>query len=147
MKRILLLCFLLSIGLMLHAQTADKKWAIGLGGGAYYGNTLNGTGLATELYLSRYLSPSFDLMLLNNLGLSNSEVKSTLDISGTFLNFRYKLNNGYLLNENSAIQPYIYGGPGYIQDNETEGIDFDAGLGFKFPLSPSIALFVEIDLS
>ncbi|WP_321290341.1 OmpA family protein [uncultured Sunxiuqinia sp.] len=143
MKRIFLLSFFISMGLLLQAQTADKKWAVGLGGGAYYGNTLEGTGIMTEFYLSRYLNSSFDLMLLNNLGLSNSEVENTLDISATFLNLRYKLNNGYILNENSGIQPYLYGGPGLIQDNEVSGFNFDAGAGFKFPLSSSIALFVE----
>ena len=143
MRRILLFSLFLSIGIMLHAQTADKKWAVGLGGGAYYGNTTEKTGVITEFYLSRYLNSSFDLMLLNNLGLRNSEEESSLDMSSTFLNLRYKLNNGYLLNENSAVQPYLYAGPGYIQDNETESLNWDAGLGFKFPLNPSIALFVE----
>ena len=143
MRRILLLSFFLSIGIMLQAQTADKKWAVGLGGGGYYGNTLEGTGFMTEFYLSRYLNSSFDLMLLNNLGLANSEVVSTLDVSGTFLNLRYKLNNGYILSEDSHVQPYLYGGPGLIQDNDVSGVNFDAGIGFKFPLSSSVALFVE----
>ncbi|WP_430973571.1 OmpA family protein [Sunxiuqinia rutila] len=143
MKRIILMSFFLCIGLMLHAQTAEKKWAVGLGGGAYYGNTNEGIGLMTELYFSRYLSPSFDLILLNNLGFYNSEVKNPLDMGTGFLNLRYKLNNGHIFEENSAVQPYLYAGPGYIYDNSTEGINWDAGLGFKFPLSPSVSLFVE----
>lgn len=143
MKKLLLLSLFLSIGLMLSAQTAEKKWAVGIGPGIYHGSELKGTGLMTEFYLSRYLSPSFDLMLLNNLGLSNSEVESSLDISSTFLNFRYKLNNGYILDENSGVKPYLYAGPGLLQDNNTSGVNFDAGLGLKFALSQSVALFLE----
>lgn len=143
MKRIILLSLFLSTAMVLSAQTADKKWAVGLGAGAYYGNTLEGTGFSSEFYLSRYLNSSFDLMLLNNLGFGNSEIKSTLDMGSTFLNLRYKLNNGYIVNEESAVQPYLYAGPGYIQDNETESLNWNAGLGFKFPLSSSVALFVE----
>jgi OmpA-OmpF porin, OOP family len=143
MKRIILMSFLLSIGVMLYAQTAEKKWAVGLGGGAYYGNSKEGTGLITEFYFSRYLSSSFDLMLLNNFGLVNSEVSNNIDFNSTFLNLRYKLNNGYIFQGASKVQPYLYGGPGYIFDNSTEGINWDAGLGFKFPLSSSVALFVE----
>jgi len=143
MKKLLLLSFLLSLGIMLQAQTADKKWGLGLGGGVYHGDVLKGTGLMTEFYLSRYVSPSFDLMLLNNLGLSNSEVQSSLDLSNTFLNLRYKLNNGYILDENSGVKPYLFLGPGLIQDNNTSGVNFDAGLGFKFALSQSVALFLE----
>lgn len=143
MRRIIFLSFFLCIGMMLQAQTADKKWGLGLGAGAYYGNTYEGTGIATELYLSRYLSPSFDLMLLNNLGMGNNKVSSTMDYATTFLNLRYKLNNGYIFKENSSVQPYLYGGPGYMWDNQEEGLNWDAGLGFKFPLSPSVSLFAE----
>ncbi|WP_299579420.1 OmpA family protein [uncultured Sunxiuqinia sp.] len=143
MRKLLLI---LTVGVLFqtaHAQNRDKKWGLGLGAGAYYGNTLEGTGLATEFYLSRWLSPSFDLMLLNNLGIANSEISSTLDYSASFLNLRYKFNNGYIFKENSSVQPYLYGGPGIIMDNKTEGLNWDAGLGFKFPLSPSVSLFAE----
>lgn len=143
MRKSFLLLFFLCTGMMLHAQTAEKKWALGLGGGAYYGTELEGTGLITEIYLSRYLNRSFDLMLLNNVGLFNSEVNQDLDMGSTFLNLRYKLSNGYIFKENSAVQPYLFAGPGFIQDNQTSGLNFDAGLGFKFPLSSSVALFVE----
>jgi outer membrane protein OmpA-like peptidoglycan-associated protein len=143
MRRTFLLTFFLGIGMILSAQNAEKKWAIGLGGGAYYGTELEGTGLITEFYLSRYLSPSFDLMLLNNLGLANSEVKNTLDFGSTFLNLRYKLSNGYIFSEDSKVQPYLYAGPGIVQDNDASGLNFDTGLGFKFPLSQSVALFLE----
>lgn len=143
MKKLLLI---LAVGLLFqtgYAQNKDKKWGVGIGAGAYYGNTLEGTGVATEFYLSRYLSRSFDLMLLNNLGLGNNKVSSTMDYASTFLNLRYKFNNGYIFKENSSIQPYLYGGPGFIIDNDSEGINWDAGLGFKFPVSPSVSLFAE----
>ena len=143
MKRIFLLSFFLIAGIILQAQTADKKWGVGVGLGGDYGYTHEGTGLVTEFYLSRYLNSSFDLMLLNNLGLVNSENSSDLDFSSTFLNLRYKLNNGYILKEDGVVQPYLYGGPGLMQDNDVDGINFDAGIGSKFALSPSVALFLE----
>ena len=133
MKKLLLI---LAVGLLFqtgYAQNKDKKWGVGIGAGAYYGNTLEGTGVATEFYLSRYLSRSFDLMLLNNLGLGNNKVSSTMDYASTFLNLRYKFNNGYIFKENSSIQPYLYGGPGFIIDNDSEGINWDAGFRFQIP--------------
>ncbi len=143
MKKLLLLFIFLLSGIIMQAQTADKKWAVGLGAGLYHGNTLKGTGFIPELYLSRYISPSFDLMLNQNLGMFNSKNDYDLDFSGTFLNMRYKLNNNYILSEEASVRPYVFGGPGYLLDNEIGVLTFDAGLGFKFPLSESVSLFVE----
>ncbi len=50
------------------AQNADKKWAIGLGPGAYYNLEKEDLGFLGEFYFSRYLSPTFDLMLKSEAG-------------------------------------------------------------------------------
>lgn len=138
MKRILLIFAAIAFIQPVFAQTADKKWGIGAGVGAY--GTLNqpGIGFMPELYLSRYLSPKFDLMLKGDLGLFNSKVDNNLDIFNTALNLRYKLTN-----EDKNFRPYIYAGPGYLSDNAESGLNFDLGLGGKYYISPATALYVE----
>lgn len=67
-KKFFFLILLFSVSL-LQAQNADKKWAIGLGAGYYHNfNAGEADGLLPELYFSRYLSPSFDIMANGNIG-------------------------------------------------------------------------------
>ncbi|MGQ8338537.1 OmpA family protein [Sunxiuqinia sp. A32] len=138
MKRYFLLLLVLSAGLLVNAQTADKKWGLGLGAGAYGNFDKDGVGLMPELYLSRYVSPTFDLMLVQNFAVFNSQVQNNLDAVNTLLNLRLKLYK-----DASAVKPYIYGGPGLLFDNGTEGLNLNVGVGSKFSLSESVALFVE----
>ncbi|HKI87723.1 MAG TPA: thrombospondin type 3 repeat-containing protein, partial [Draconibacterium sp.] len=121
------------------AQNAEKKWAIGLGPGVYYNLNLEELSFMPEFYLSRYLSPSFDLMLKTEMGFNNDGT----DLVNPLLNFRYKFFNGNILSEDAAIQPYLYGGVGYLWDNLKEGVNFDIGVGSKFPLSPNTSLYLE----
>jgi hypothetical protein len=101
------------------AQNADKKWAIGLGPGAYYNLELEEAGFLGEIYFSRYLSPSFDLMLKSEFGFNDDGN----DLANPLLNLRYKFSNGKIFSETSAIQPYLYAGPGYLLDNGDNGIN------------------------
>ena len=143
MKKVLMLfIFLLSV-IIVQAQTADKKWGLGLGAGIYGNLEDNSQGFMPELYLSRYLSPSFDVMAQGDFGLFNSKVSSDLDLSDFLLNLRYKLYNGKLISESSVIKPYLYAGGGYLIDNGQNGFNYDAGLGSKFSITPNTALFVE----
>lgn len=135
MKKITLV--FLSIFMVLGAaiaQNADSKWAIGLGPGIYHNNEKGKIGFAHEFYLSRYLSPAFDLRLNSNGGYQNNGV----DFQDIYLNLRWKL-----LKETSAVRPYLYGGGGYMWDNQAEGFSWNAGLGFKFPISTNTSLFLE----
>ena len=101
------------------AQNSDSKWAIGLGPGSYYNlNKGKVGGIAHEIYISRYLSPSFDLRINSNGGYESGGI----DFQDAYLNFRYKLYNGYLLKEDAAVQPYIYGGGGMMWDNDANGL-------------------------
>ena len=78
------------------AQNADSKWGIGLGPGVSYNLNKGGVGgVMHELYISRYLSPSFDLRLNSNGGYESGGI----DFQDVYLNLRYKLYNGYIFNE------------------------------------------------
>jgi outer membrane protein OmpA-like peptidoglycan-associated protein len=136
MKRLILLSFILVFAATLGAQTSDKKWGIGAGAGAY--GTLNkgNVGVIPELYFSRYLSPRLDLMLQGNMGIWRSNLKSNLDLTGTFLNLRYKLSD-----ETKNFRPYLYGGPGFLADNSKSGLNFDLGLGSKYYISSNTAFY------
>lgn len=139
MKKITLFLFALIFAAgAVMAQNSDKKWGIGLGPGVDYNMESEATNPLANFYLSRYLSPSFDLMLDNRI-VFNSE---GLDLGNPLLNLRYKLSNGYLFKENSAIQPYLFGGVGYLWDNLESGANFDFGAGFKFPVGQNTSLFV-----
>ncbi len=122
-----------------YAQNADKKWAIGLGPGVYQNLETNNLGFMADFYVSRYLSPSFDLMLKAPWGFNDDGV----DLFNPSLNLRFKLYNGNILSEESSVQPYLYAGPGVLWDNLTNGVNFNAGVGTKFPLSSATSLYLE----
>lgn len=138
MKKILLI---IAAGLLFHgvnAQTADKKWGIGLGVGAYNNLNNSGIGFMPELYFSRYLSPKFELTLKGDMGLFNSKVNSDLDLFNPTLNLRYKFSD-----ESKKFRPYLYAGPGFLADNSETGLNFGLGLGAKYYFRPATALYVE----
>jgi outer membrane protein OmpA-like peptidoglycan-associated protein len=116
------------------AQNSDKKWAIGLGPGIYQNLEKNELGFMADFYLSRYLSPRFDLMLKAPWGFNDDGV----DLANPSLNLRLKLYS-----EESSFQPYLTAGPGMLWDNMTNGVNFNAGVGAKFPVSPSASLYLE----
>ncbi len=120
------------------AQNADSKWAIGLGPGVSYNlNKGEVGGIMHEFYLSRYLSPAFDLRLNSNGGYKKNN-DGVIDFQDVYLNLRWKL-----FKESAAVRPYLYGGGGYMWDNQGEGFAWNAGLGFKFPISTNTSLFIE----
>jgi outer membrane protein OmpA-like peptidoglycan-associated protein len=136
------LALFVAVGISL-AQNAEKKWAIGLGPGVYYNLDIEKVGFMPEFYLSRYLSPTFDLMLKGDMGIGGDEDAAGVDIFNPALNLRLKLNNGKILAEDSGIQPYLFGGPGMLWDNGENGVNFNAGIGSKFPISPNTSLYLE----
>lgn len=132
---------LLGLALMLgsaFAQNADHKWAVGVGPGIDNNLETDETNLLGNIYLSRYLSPSFDVMLDNRM----SFYSDGIDVANSLLNLRYKLSNGYIFKENSKIQPFLVGGLGYMWDNMDKGMTFDGGAGFKVPMSEKMSLYV-----
>ena len=121
------------------AQNADKKWAVGLGAGVDGNIEESYIGFVPEFYLSRYLSPSLDLMLKDELGLQTG----ALDFNDVLLNLRFKLANGTIMAEDAPFQPYLFGGPGYMSDNQVSGVNFNGGLGAKIPISPNASIYLE----
>jgi outer membrane protein OmpA-like peptidoglycan-associated protein len=144
-----------------HAQTSDKKWNLGLMAGfSVYagdlGNSMsdfryeairqNPTG---GLNLSYYLTPSVDLSLNNSYGSYGFYKDGKTEFKGAMfhsnLNIRYKINNGYMLPENSRLAPYLFGGAGisnFTGERINEGTDFPivGGLGLRFRVAPTITL-------
>jgi OOP family OmpA-OmpF porin len=138
MKKSILLLLIVAFAATVNAQTSDKKWGLGVGIGAY--GTLNngGVGIMPELYLSRFLSPRFDIMLKSEMGVFNSKLINNLDLVNPLLNLRLKLSD-----ENKSFRPYLFAGPGYLYDNRTSNINFDLGLGAKYYMKSSTALYLE----
>ncbi len=138
MRKLLLLALILAFTASLNAQTSDKKWGLGLGLGAY-GTLNNGEiGLMPELYLGRYLSPRFDLMLKGDMGVFRTRTENNLDLANAFLNLRLKLSD-----ESKNLRPYLFAGPGYLADNGVSALNFDLGLGAKYYMSQSTAFYME----
>jgi len=135
MKKITLSIFVFLFAFVgLIAQNADSKWAIGLGPGVYMNTENSELGIAHEFYFSRYLSKTFDLRLSSNGGYESGGI----DWQDVNLNLRVKL-----FKETAAVRPYLYGGGGYMWDNQNEGFAWNGGLGFKFPVSEKTSLFIE----
>ncbi len=154
MKRLTLIFVALIFSLAVGAQTVDNKWAIGLGAGLYSSHRTELLGnveqeawkamsFSPELYLSRFISPSFDAMLKGSLGFRDIEGETGTDFGNIALNLRYKLYNDKLISSTAKFQPYIFAGPTYLQDNNTSGIDVNAGLGFKIPFGLKSAFYLE----
>lgn len=138
MKKLLLLSLFFAFTVISQAQTVDKKMGIGIGAGAYGTTNDAGVGLNPELYLSRYLSTRFDLMLKGDLGVFNSKLSSDLDMATAFINLRLKLSD-----ESKSFRPYIYAGPGFMADNSESGLNFNLGVGGKYYVSPATAFYLE----
>ncbi|MDP4238732.1 MAG: thrombospondin type 3 repeat-containing protein [Bacteroidota bacterium] len=165
-KKSLLLIGFMSMALFVSAQTADSKVAIGLYGGKneYVGDLGNGildfnqTGYwFGGASLSAYLSRSFDIGIQGNYGdygyLITAGPRNNFwgrKFEGTLFG-HYKLNNGYLFNENSKLSPFLelgVGMAGYKVGTKqsprinADGYDFlvPVGGGLKYQFNRTIAL-------
>jgi OmpA-OmpF porin, OOP family len=129
-RKILLLSVVLLLGIATsQAQNAENKWGVGLHFGVmeYNGDYSNQfysftQGYAVGLSLSRYLSPSFDLMghffydMSHSWDSGLSGMPTWLHFEGDMFNLnvlaKYKFNNGYILKEDARLAPFILAGLG-----------------------------------
>ena len=167
-KKNYLFIVLLALTQLISAQTADNKFAIGINGiTTKYVGDLGSNGVTDFTYsefilgyfsgglsLNYYLSPSFDLGVNGNYGLYGTRhnfVKKFLSTKFSSTVFgHYKLNNGYILSEDSKWSPFLSLGVGlatYAQaKNYTNTADFKpnemivpVGLGVKYQFTDNLA--------
>ena len=155
MKKLILICTCLTFTLITKAQTEDKKWNIGLHGGATQykgdlGNDFYKTDMAFYgvggLSVSRYLSSHFSVNFLaskGTVGYSRPNGNFSNQFTSALLNFRFNI-----LGPKSVVRPYIFvgGGAMLFDKNLTitgSNVDFIApsfGGGINFRLSPVVTL-------
>ncbi len=133
---LLILAFLVTVP-STFGQNSENKWGIGLNVGVMdyigdYGTEFFKTnqGYALGVTVSRYLNPSFDLMLHFFYDKVDHDDQNGLNMTQQ-LNFashmydanilaKYKFNNGYILKEDAFLAPFLVAGLGGNY-HDTEG--------------------------
>ncbi len=150
----------ISFGLILHAsaQTQDKKWNIGLHGGAtQYNGDLGNDFYKTNmpfyafggLSISRYLASHIDVGLMVNkgtIGYSRDNGNFNSQFTSALINFKFNI-----LGPNAPVRPYLLVGGGAILfdknlDITKEKVDYAApsfGAGINFKLGQSVMLNLQ----
>jgi len=157
MKKLIILCvFLLAASYIVDAQNADRKWSIGLYGGAnqYAGDLGNGFyrfdkgfyGMG-QLTFSRYINRFLDVSLLGNYGNLgySKDTDSTFKVSMLHMNLNMRFK---FLGSDKKFSPYIFGGWGYTRftnlNNKEQKWNKSAipvvGAGFTWHMIPSLSL-------
>ncbi len=148
MRKTLTLFMLLVFGLVVvNAQNADKKWAIGIFGGKteYNGDFGNGflefgdnTFAFGGASINRYLCKSFDLKLQSTYGLYGYFKDASKNFKGKKLDGNlllvYKLNNGYIFKEKAKLAPFALAGIGYANNWSYSGSKIKGGYDMLFSL-------------
>lgn len=158
MKKILLLCMLTAGTLLSNAQTADKKWNVGVHGGiTQYHGDLGRSFYKTDkamygfggLSVSRYLGKLMDASLLltkGTVGFSGENGSFKSDFNAASFNLRFNLTA-----PEYVIRPYVLAGVGVMLFDNQINFDKDridyalptAGAGINFRLSPEIMLNLQ----
>jgi len=159
MKKLLILAgVIIACTIVTKAQTPDKKWNIGLHGGAtqFRGDFTNDFyktdmpfyafgGLSVSRYIVKHLDVSF-LATKGSVGFNSPTGRSSTDITTATINFRFNI-----LGPASPIRPYVMVGGGAILfdrnlDINKENVDYAApsfGGGINFKLGPAVMLNVQ----
>lgn len=166
LKNLLLtaICYLLLIPA--NAQNRERRWNLGISGGTteYAGDLGNGfadfnkTTLSENWQagasISRYLTRTFDFTLSGNY--SKWGYYKERSFNGDFVTglatIKLKLNNGYLINEDSRIAPYFLVGAGFGRFNQSsngkssEGVSYPAvgGAGLNLRITKMLGLNYQI---
>ena len=161
-------CFLLSSEIL--AQSPDFKFGVELNGGIREYNGDRGSAMyfqvqpnyqAVGFGFNYYLNPSFDASFygsVGDLGFYDEEYLGfRARITDILIGGIYKFNNGYILDEYAMVKPYIragwggmqsvsriiHGVPGYSQNRTWFASHWNAGLGVKIRLLPSLDLQIQ----
>ncbi len=159
MKKItLMLISMFALATISQAQTKYKDMAIGfhLGDKEYageYGNEMfafEGSHLAGGISLQKYLTRSWDAMFYVSYGMidDNDSIKSfnthILDFNAVM---KYKLNNGYIMNENAKVAPFLMAGVAdsynvgtHLANGNTVVFNFPIGGGIDFKINDDVAI-------
>jgi len=162
-KRLLFILILSALFMKADSQTQDRKWGLGIFGGlsTYAGGLGNGIldfrpsdfqqNLLGGISVSRYINSSFDATIMGTYGTWGFYNTITPDIhfKGNMLhgnlNIKYKLNNGYLIAENSLLAPYIFAGVGassYTGNRINNNMDYPivGGIGLKLRITEVLSI-------
>jgi len=158
MKKLVLLFTFLAIIVTSNAQTEDKKWNIGLHGGAIQykgdlGNDFYNFDMAFYgfggLSVSRYIGTHFDLNLLVTKGVTGFNQPGgyfNKNFTSALVNFRFNM-----FGPQYALRPYLFVGAGAMLFDKdldiTEAkVDYIApsfGGGLNFRITPSLMLNLQ----
>jgi OmpA-OmpF porin, OOP family len=168
-KTILFGALFLLHGILSNAQTADKKWGLGLHFGTIqyqgdYGSEFfkyKDAHPAGMLSVSRYLTAFAELEGNLSGGLLDYAWKDANNLHNSFegrlfnleLLFKYKLNNGKLLKENSRLAPYLFLGLGdgiyqnkiFFPNGENITFNFPMGGGIRLNLTERVAIDLRLN--
>lgn len=161
LKQLLLMLILSVFITSAYAQSSERKWNVGLIGGiSLYSGDLgdNITNFNAEVFrqnwvggftFSRYINKSFDATLMGTYGSWGYYEKSNTIFKGYMLhgnlNIKYKLNNGYLIAEDSKLAPYLFAGMGVSdftgsQINKLMDYPIVGGLGLRFRMNDVLSI-------
>jgi OOP family OmpA-OmpF porin len=112
-----------------NAQTSERRWNLGgaVGFSVYAGDLGNSItdfnfyameqNVTGALTFSRYINRSFDATIMGTLGSWGYYTGDGTVFKGNMfhgnLNVKYKLNNGYLISEDSRLAPFVFAGVGF----------------------------------
>jgi outer membrane protein OmpA-like peptidoglycan-associated protein len=176
-RKFLFLSVVLLLGIATtQAQNAENKWGVGFHFGVmeyngdydsqFYSFT---QGYAVGLSVSKYLSPSFDVMghffydMSHAWDQGKAGMPTWLTFRGDMFNLnllaKYKFNNGYILKETARLSPFILAGLGGnlaltsgVGENGTFNTEkyfrpnLYAGIGLNLHISQSIDFTVQTSL-
>ncbi|UAY51222.1 OmpA family protein [Ferruginibacter albus] len=158
MKKLLLGCLCILSAVAINAQTEDKKWNIGLHGGATqyegdWGNDFYKTntgffgfgGLSVSRYLGKHLDISF-LATRGIVGSKHDSINFKNNLSTISLNLRFNI-----LSPRHAVRPYLFVGGGALLFDKNININPNTvdyavpsfGAGVNFRLSNSVMLNLQ----
>lgn len=174
MNKHLLTTFIACLTLLFDAsaQTADFKYGVELNGGLREYNGDRGSTMyfasgqsfnyqAVGFGFNYYLNPSFDATMYASVGDLGYYDKEYLGfrarVTDIVFGLNYKLNNGYIFNEDALVKPYIRAGwggmqsvsriihgiPNWSQSRTWFASHWNAGLGIKVRLTPRLDLQVQ----